>query len=766
MANNVNQTVEINYISQRKKIIVGRNNQPVENLIHFDYRITDTFSFSVVNAINQIVNIGGKSYQIFGSLIDSKGELHVIFYTNSYTIQDNVLTFVIDTYTNQYLELIKNNDKEIDLTIVAHKGEGSEVVLRDRALASPRPYIAGRDPLLILYSKVYTGEIPISGEFGAGTDLDLVVGSQSFALGEGLITNDTNQIVFGQYNTPDATKVLIVGGGTSSSNRANIFSIDEAGNVEANSISANVLYISGQAVDPANTEYVDEQIDNLSSVYETQTDATDKYNTLTAAIENIDLSDYAKLSAIPTGNAQLENTANYISGIYVNVGGAYVGVESSLEFSGSDFTWDAGSIVLTDQIARVIDIPTYTGASGISVDSNHVIAITGEVGKTYTGIDGIKVDNSTNKISLTATIPTNTNQLTNGAGFITSAQVDTKITTATNTITGFTEATYSKTDTTYTAGTGLKLDGTEFSLTATIPSAASQLTNDVGFITLSDVPQGTIYGAGTGLKLDNSVFSLTGTVLSGDGSTIAINNNVISYIGSTGSTYSAGYGIGIDSNVISLTATIPTIPTNVSYFTNDAQYVTSGVLTGFTSGFLTGTTIGIYSTLDNEWKSETLSSVDFLSTQFDWYDNKIQLNMNQIITDNSLATTSDVSGVISNKQRVSNKEGQAINYNQPSCKFVDIFTTSGTVVSNGSLVIWPVIYPDLQMNVGEVATFEWWVTPSAAITGVTFNAGINLIGELPEEFTSGYTQVFVVRLVKKNNDTVNQYISYAYEFQG
>lgn len=447
MANNVNQTQEINYISQKRKIIVGRNNTPVENLIHFDYRITDTFSFSVVNAINQIVNIGGKSYQIFGSLIDSKGELHIIFYTNSYTIQDNVLTFVIDTYTNQYLELIKNNDKEIDLTIVAHKGEGSEVVLRDRALASPRPYIAGRDPLLILYSKVYTGDIPISGEFGAGTDLDLVVGSQSFALGEGLITNDTNQIVFGQYNTPDATKVLIVGGGTSSSNRANIFSIDEAGNIEANAVSANALYISGQPFDPGEggktyTGASGIAVDNENNIISLSGDVGKTYTAGTGiAISDQDV--ISLTASIPSAISQITNDVGFVT--------------SS-------------------------DIPTYTAGEGIAISNENVI-------------------------SLTATIPLSTSQLTNNSDFITSGQVDTKIATATTNMatTGWvTEQGYltahqsltayatsaqidaeyaKKTDVpTYTAGTGIGITSNVISLTATIPLSTSQLTNNSNFL--------------------------------------------------------------------------------------------------------------------------------------------------------------------------------------------------------------------------------------------------------------------------------------------
>ena len=82
----------------------------------------------------------------------------------------------------------------------------------------------------------------------------------------------------------------------------------------------------------------------------------------------------------------------------------------------------------------------------------------------------------------TPTIPTNNNQLTNGAGYITS---------------------YTDTNTTYSAGTGLSLSGTTFNNTIT---NNNQLTNGAGYVT-SDT--NTTYSAGTGMSLSGTTFNCT-----------------------------------------------------------------------------------------------------------------------------------------------------------------------------------------------------------------------------------------------------------------
>ena len=120
MSNNISPSKIIHYISQRKRILVGRNNQPNQQLLKFDYRLTDTYNFQVVNQINQIVSLSG-SYKLYGSYIDNKQNLHILFDATSEPIgADNVLTFNVDTYTSQFMNFVKNQ-KQIDVSIVRWK---------------------------------------------------------------------------------------------------------------------------------------------------------------------------------------------------------------------------------------------------------------------------------------------------------------------------------------------------------------------------------------------------------------------------------------------------------------------------------------------------------------------------------------------------------------------------------------------------------------------------------------------------------------------
>ena len=160
-------------------------------------------------------------------------------------------------------------------------------------------------------------------------------------------------------------------------------------------------------------------------------------------------------------------------------------------------------------------------------------------------------DGAYGSLTGTPTIPTNNNQLTNGAGYITSvpAQSFSSLTGKPTTIAG-----YGITD---------AFDGAYGSLTGTptIPTNNSQLTNGAGYIT--SVPA-------------QSFSSLTGkpTTISGYGITDA---------------FDGAYG--------SLTGT-PTIPTNNNQLTNGAGYITSVPAQSFAS--LTGkpTTISGYGITD------------------------------------------------------------------------------------------------------------------------------------------------------------------------
>ena len=152
------------------------------------------------------------------------------------------------------------------------------------------------------------------------------------------------------------------------------------------------------------------------------------------------------------------------------------------------------------------------------------------------------------------------------------------------------------TDTTYTAGTGLTLTGTEFSLTyghfdGLFSSLTSTPTTLAGY-GITDAFSGNYADLTNKPTLFDGVFSsLTGTptILAGYGITDG---------GSGGATYTAGTNVSISAgNVISATDTNTTY-TNVSEFTNDSGYLTSVPAQTFSS--LTGkpTTVAGYGITD------------------------------------------------------------------------------------------------------------------------------------------------------------------------
>lgn len=99
MANYVQPTEYVNYISEFKKKFINRNNAPTNQLFKIDSNISDEYYFQIINKTNQIVSLSGRTFQIYGSYEDSKNITHILFYTPSGTIETNdVLHFHINTY--------------------------------------------------------------------------------------------------------------------------------------------------------------------------------------------------------------------------------------------------------------------------------------------------------------------------------------------------------------------------------------------------------------------------------------------------------------------------------------------------------------------------------------------------------------------------------------------------------------------------------------------------------------------------------------------
>ena len=334
---------------------------------------------------------------------------------------------------------------------------------------------------------------------------------------------------------------------------------------------------------------------------------------------------------------------------------------------------------------------------------------------------------------------------------------------------------------------------------------------DTGFAYPTPVYEGEGPGpvvAGFGLQKNGFVMSLTGTVLSGDNSTIAINDNVISYIGEAGNTYTAGEGIGIsDQNVISLTATIPTtvaqltdasnyattawvegknyltavpdtyalktdIPTNVSDLTNDVGYLSSLVIN------IDGTDEDQMTSLNldnNFYIYQGMIGVDATNIYQSMYDSglfvdyaltsQIPLSTSQLVNDSDFITSSALTGISTDKlqkiviDETTQDSGFIMQYDPTADVVYNTITTD-----DGLLILNVVSGFENDIEVGKAATFENWVKVQGALTGVAVGQGLNLIGELPEEFNSNNTQVFSRRIARINRDVTVQQISYNYDF--
>lgn len=175
-------------------------------------------------------------------------------------------------------------------------------------------------------------------------------------------------------------------------------------------------------------------------------------------------------------------------------------------------------------------------------------------------------------------------------GYYTKAQTDTLLATKQNVLTPGTniqivEDTISATDTTYTAGNGLSLEGTEFSAdTSVLQEKLTAGTNvQINGATISATD--TTYSAGTGLDLTGTQFSVDTTEIQeklAAGSNIQINGTTIS---ATDTTYTAGSGLDLTGTEFSVdTTTIQPKLTAGSNITIDANNEISATDTTYTAG--------------------------------------------------------------------------------------------------------------------------------------------------------------------------------------
>ena len=240
----------------------------------------------------------------------------------------------------------------------------------------------------------------------------------------------------------------------------------------------------------------------------------------------------------------------------------------------SAFTNDAG--YLTD----------YTEQQVLSISNDTLFLTGGSYVKLPAGFDG-DYNSLTNKPTI-PTVPTNVSAFTNDAGYITGTDipeiptVPTNVSAFTNDAGYLTEYTEQQVlsisnDTLFlTGGSFVKLpagfDGDYNSLTnkptiPTVPTNVSAFTNDAGYITGTDIPA--IPTVPTNVSsFTNDAGYLTEYT---EQQVLSISNDTLFLTG--GSFVKLPAGFDGDYNSLTNKPVIPTVPTNVSAFTNDAGYI-------------------------------------------------------------------------------------------------------------------------------------------------------------------------------------------------
>lgn len=201
-------------------------------------------------------------------------------------------------------------------------------------------------------------------------------------------------------------------------------------------------------------------------------------------------SGYITTADIPTKTSDLINDSDFTTGSALTA--AIAAVSADIPTTTSQLTNDSGFLTSID----IPSVPTKT--SDLINDSGYITAAQAPV-TTVNGLTGDVVINAANtdydisntikdKIdSLEAAIPTDTNNLTNGAGFITAAEAPVQ---SVNSQTG--------------------------DVTITVPTDTNDLTNGAGFITAAEAPVQTVNGQTGTVILDASDIEVSSGVTIAD----------------------------------------------------------------------------------------------------------------------------------------------------------------------------------------------------------------------------------------------------------
>ena len=371
-------------------------------------------------------------------------------------------------------------------------------------------------------------------------------------------------------------------------------------------------------------------------------------------VQNLELQQVggiATITGITTTNLRSDNISVKSGGISTIGVAIAEQVFTTGVITATSFVGDGSNLTGVGSTDNIITgtAATFTGnvnVSGATTFSNHVTIDSS--GITVSGqLNDLTIPTGTGTIAKTSDVPTNNNELTNGAGYITSSDnitgtsaglsgspnITVGSVTATSSIVGSTvtinssglDVTGVVTATTFVGSltgsasslsgvsSSFLLDYNNFTNTPTIPTNNNQLTNGAGYITTSFTNTNQLTN-GAGFITGVSTFSgdyndLTNTP------TIPTNNNEL--------TNGAGFITGVSTfsgDYNDLTNT-PTIPTNNNQLTNGAGYITTSFTNtnqltngaGFitASDDITGTSAGLSGSPNITVGSVTATSGEF-----------------------------------------------------------------------------------------------------------------------------------------------------------
>ena len=180
----------MNYINTHKRRLVNSVNQLSVSKLDFDYAVTDKFTFKLFDKTGKELIISQ------GDLFYMAGKTsHLLtdtpcFLCDTFTLEDNAITFTVDTYTAEYLAKVIAPDTVIYIEIgrKTTEDETYKVILKEEGTAQERIYVPGL-PIPFVMGQYYdTGEID-----------NLLAGKVDKVTGKVLSSND--------YTAAEKTKV-------------------------------------------------------------------------------------------------------------------------------------------------------------------------------------------------------------------------------------------------------------------------------------------------------------------------------------------------------------------------------------------------------------------------------------------------------------------------------------------------------------------------------------------------------------------------------